>query len=135
MIPAGLVALALLAACTSDGTLAPTDAPSVPPASIGGGDGASGELEVMIASALERAAQDTGAALDEITVVSADQVTWSDGSIGCHQEGMAYTQALVPGFRVIIEVEGQQLHYHAGSDGQFFQCANPMEPIDGAVDR
>ncbi|MFQ5522465.1 MAG: hypothetical protein ACE5F5_02660 [Acidimicrobiia bacterium] len=57
-----------------------------------------------------------------IEVVLAELVTWSDGSLGCPQPGMMYTQALVEGSRVVLQVEGRFYDYHAGTDGEPFLC-------------
>ena len=64
----------------------------------------------------------------------AEAVTWSDGSIGCPEEGMMYTQALVPGYRVILDIAGEELAFHAPESGEFAPCANPIEPVDGSPD-
>lgn len=137
----------LLVACTTGGTPpdtdgSPTSSATSPTRSPGGSTtpregGSIWDVdEEMIDAVVEQAAADAGVAADEISVVSADAVTWSDGSIGCPQEGMGYTQALVPGYRVILDVAGEEVHYHAGSDARFFACDDPQEPIDdGTVDR
>lgn len=70
-----------------------------------------------------------GVAVDEVTVAGVEQVTWRDGSLGCPQPGMAYTQALVDGVRVVLEAGGQTYHYHAGGNGAAFYCADPQEPL------
>lgn len=70
-----------------------------------------------------------GVAVDEVTVAGVEQVTWRDGSLGCPQPGMAYTQALVDGLRVVLEAGGQTYHYHAGGNGAAFYCADPQEPL------
>ena len=62
-------------------------------------------------------------------MLSAEAVTWSDGSLGCPQPGMMYTQALVPGYRVRIQAGGQVLDYHAGRSGQPALC-----PAERAID-
>ncbi|MEJ1112243.1 MULTISPECIES: hypothetical protein [unclassified Kribbella] len=62
----------------------------------------------------------------QVTVVSSSEVTWSDGSLGCPEPGMSYTQALVPGFRVVLEAAGKQYHYHSGGTRPPFLCANPQ---------
>jgi hypothetical protein len=71
----------------------------------------------MLDSALDDAA--TRASIDraKITVVSAGAVTWSDGSAGCPEPGMMYTQALVPGYRIVLQAGEQVLNYHAGRGG------------------
>lgn len=134
-----LAGVVLLAACTAGSQDDPTASAvqTVPPASIGGGNGVNDELDQSTIDALvDRAANDTGVEADEITVVSAQPVTWRDGSLGCPQEGGSYTQALVPGYRVVLDIGGDEVHYHAGRDGEFFPCDEPQEPVDdGRVDR
>jgi hypothetical protein len=58
----------------------------------------------------------------QIAVVSATAVTWNDGSLGCPQPGQNYTQALVPGYQVILEAGGKQYPYHASERGGFKLC-------------
>lgn len=134
----------VLAACATgapsetDSTTSPTPPQASAPASTAPADGGTiGDMDQQMIDALvEQAADDTGVNADEIGVITAEAVTWSDGSIGCPEEGMGYTQALVPGYRVVLDVDGEEVHYHAGSDGQFFACDDPQEPIDdGTVDR
>jgi hypothetical protein len=71
----------------------------------------------------------------EVTVVSAESGVWADGSIGCPEPGMFYTQALVPGRRVILAVGDESYSYHqAGSDEPFW-CSDPAEgAFTGAPD-
>lgn len=104
-------------------------------APAGGGIPASG-LEEEIDLALEAASSSTGVPREDITVTSAQRVTWNDGSLGCPEADGMYTQALVDGYRIILSVEGQERAYH-GQDGQDpFYCANPREPSGGGtVDR
>ena len=67
----------------------------------------------------------------QVTVVSSDDVTWRDGSLGCPEPGMRYTQALIPGTRTILEVAGKQYHYHSGGHRAPFLCENPQPPVGG----
>lgn len=62
---------------------------------------------------------------DEIQVVEAGRVTWSDGSLGCPQPGMIYTQALVDGWRVVLGIDEDRHHYHSGPNAEPFPCASP----------
>ena len=91
--------------------------------------------EAGIAALVARAAAESGVAIDEVRVVTAEEVTWPDGSLGCPQPGMAYTQALVPGYRVVVEVNGEELHFHAAQRGEFRLCDDPQPPVGGTVDR
>jgi hypothetical protein len=65
----------------------------------------------------------------EIVVVSSEEVTWPDGSLGCPKPGMRYTQALVPGHRTILEAGGKRYHYHSGGHRAPFLCEHPQPPI------
>jgi hypothetical protein len=91
------------------------------------------DLQSIIAAATRSAALQLGIAPETIEVVRAERVTWSDGSVGCPAPGMQYTQALVPGYRVILRAEGQELDYHAAANGHFALCP-PGRAIDPAVD-
>ncbi|WP_329000435.1 hypothetical protein OHA18_39120 [Kribbella sp. NBC_00709] len=64
----------------------------------------------------------------QVTVVSSEEVTWSDGSLGCPDPDMRYTQALVPGTRTILEVNGTQYSYHGGANRAPFLCEHPQSP-------
>ena len=63
---------------------------------------------------------------EEIEVVSFERVTWSDGSLGCPQPGMLYTQALVDGSLTVLELDAVQYRYHAGTDDRPFLCDSPL---------
>ena len=106
-----------------------TDGP-VP--SLQAGDVPTAMLERVIAEAASGAGVDPSA----VRVVSAEAVTWSDGSLGCPEPGMMYTQALVPGYRVVLEIDGEELHFHTSESGDFTFCEDPQPPVDdGSVDR
>jgi hypothetical protein len=57
-----------------------------------------------------------------ISVVRAQAVTWSDGSLGCPEPGMSYTQALVEGYWVVLDAGGRQMDYRATAGGAFKLC-------------
>ena len=100
----------------------PTAEPRAPTADIS---------EAGLAALVARAAEEAGVAINEVRVVTAEEVTWSDGSLGCPQPGMAYTQALVPGFRVVLEIGGDELSFHAAQGGEFQFCEDPQPPVEG----
>ncbi len=78
------------------------------------------------AAAIADLARRTGADPTTITIVSAEAVTWSDGALGCPRPGMAYTQALVDGYRLILSLNGVSYAYHAAVNGDFFYCERPV---------
>jgi hypothetical protein len=90
-------------------------------------------LESVKEAALIDAAKRTGVSRNLLEVLSAEAVTWSDGSLGCPMPGMMYTQALVPGFRVRIRAGGKELDYHAGRTGAPVLCpaGRAIPPVAG----
>jgi len=63
----------------------------------------------------------------EIEVVLYEDVVWRDGSLGCPQPGMAYTQALEDGYRIELTDGETTYHYHGVTNGAPFLCENPNE--------
>jgi hypothetical protein len=62
--------------------------------------------------------------VNEVTVISAEEVTFPDGSLGCPQPGMSYTQALVDGYKIVAEAGGKMYDFR-GSGSTFRLCTNP----------
>jgi len=92
-------------------TIAPSDEPVIGevPAEI---------MDALLADAADRTGLDAVA----IEVVQAESVTWNDGSLGCPEPGMFYTQALVDGYHVILEADGEELDYRVSAGGGFRLC-------------
>ena len=90
-------------------------------------------LQSATEDALTDAARRTGLKRTELEVLSAEAVTWSDGSLGCPQPGMMYTQALAPGFRIRIRAGAETLDYHAGRRGPatFCPAERVVPPVSG----
>jgi hypothetical protein len=57
-----------------------------------------------------------------VVLVRAEQVTWPDASLGCPEPETMYTQALVPGFRVVAKTSGGELLYHTDTHGLARNC-------------
>ena len=66
-----------------------------------------------------------------VEFVSQEAVTWPDGSLGCPQPGMGYTQVLVSGSLVVLHVNGVSYEYHSGGGNDLFYCAFPTPPVPG----
>lgn len=60
--------------------------------------------------------------LDQITLVSAEEVTWPDSSLGCPEPGMMYAQVLTSGSRIILTAGGRTYEYHSGGNREPFLC-------------
>ena len=64
----------------------------------------------------------TGVSASTMTVLRAESVTWPDGSLGCPEPGVQYTQALVPGYWVEIAVGDETLDYRLSEQGGMKLC-------------
>ncbi|WP_374689884.1 hypothetical protein [Promineifilum sp.] len=73
-----------------------------------------------------------GLSLDQISIVSAEPMTWPNAALGCPQEGMAYAEVQVEGTIITLEAAGQQYTYHTGGTGNFVLCQGG-EPIATGV--
>ena len=83
------------------------------------------EVALAIADAEER----TDVAAGDIDVVEFALVTWPDGAIGCPEPGVVYTQALVDGYRIVLDADGTQLTYHGATGADPFLCQSPADPV------
>ena len=64
---------------------------------------------------------------------SVEGVGWSDTSLGCPQEGMAYTQFLTPGYRLVFDHAGTSYPVHTKSDGSHMVvCGDGRANLDDA---
>ena len=88
-----------------------TDATTPSPESSGKATVPARILDEIVADAAKRAGVDAAA----VTVLSAEQRTWGDASLGCPQPGMYYTQVTVDGYRVVVSAGGVQYDYRAGA--------------------
>ncbi|MXZ20074.1 MAG: hypothetical protein F4Y84_05610 [Caldilineaceae bacterium SB0665_bin_25] len=110
--------------CTEDGTPA-SAAIALPTEPVGetlmNDEGA---LTRLIERAREDLVQATGAASDAVTVVSAEEVEWSDTSLGCPQPDTMYAQVITPGYKIVLETGGEFYNYHTAADpeGPLVQC-------------
>jgi hypothetical protein len=57
-----------------------------------------------------------------VELVSAENVVFSDGSLGCPSPGQSYTQAQVDGMRVVVGVDGATYDYRFGQNDTLKLC-------------
>jgi len=98
-------------------TVPPSDAPMT-------GEVPAVILAELVADAAQRTATEAGA----VEVLQAEAVTWNDGSLGCPEPGMFYTQALVDGYQVILKAGDEELDYRVGAGGGFRICEGGGRP-------
>jgi hypothetical protein len=71
---------------------------------------------------LKEAAALAKVAREKLVIVRAEPVVWNDGSLGCPEPGMMYTQALINGYWVVIHAAGQTYDFRVGRGGSFQLC-------------
>ena len=71
---------------------------------------------------LNKAAALANVPRDQLVIVQAEPVVWSDGSLGCPEPGMHYTQALVDGYWIVIAAKGKTYDFRMARNGIFQLC-------------
>jgi hypothetical protein len=59
---------------------------------------------------------------EQVAVVSVEEVTWNDSSLGCPSPGKMYAQMLSPGQRIELEHGGRHYDYRAARGHTPFLC-------------
>ena len=141
--PLGLLVAATLGCAASTDQVAPSGPPPAQRFARTPTSSRSPEMARQVQAALDDAARRAGTAVAELKVASVERVTWLDGSLGCPEPGLMYTQALVPGYRIRIEAGGKALDYHANTRGEMQLCPpgravapaaqQPRSPAAGAT--
>lgn len=67
----------------------------------------------VFAQAAEEAAAAANVAVDQVSLMRASAVTWSDSSLGCPEPDMMYTQVLTPGYWLVLSAGGQEFDFRA----------------------
>jgi hypothetical protein len=80
------------------------------------------EAEQVVRLAVEDLAQRLDLSPGKIRLVSVEAVDWSDTSLGCPQPGMMYAQVITPGYRIVLEAEGERYEYHTDTGDHIVLC-------------
>jgi hypothetical protein len=93
----------------------------------------------VVAVVIADLAQRLGVAEEEIAVKSLEATEWPDASLGCPQPGVMYAQMITPGYRVILEVDGQVYEVHTDGGQGVVWCeeegsAMEVPPVPGTVE-
>ncbi|MEO8437897.1 MAG: hypothetical protein ABI562_05520 [Chloroflexota bacterium] len=125
-----VAALWTLAGCTSStggGSLRPS---SSQPSEVSGSGvpDSSGAIDLpgsVLDPVIAEVSRLSGVPADQVTVLSAEAVTFPDGSLGCPLPGMLYTQVMTDGYKVVAEVAGTTYDFRGTGAGQFRRCEKP----------
>jgi len=110
----------------------PSEMPNVPPIL---GEVPDEILNEIIDDLIKR----TEANKQNIQVIRSQAITWNDGSLGCPKPGEFYTQAIVNGYWVILQVDDQNYDYRVSQTGYFKLCEGggriPISPPDATPEK
>ena len=87
--------------------------------------GPSGSFDLpqsFIDPVVAEAARLAGVPIDQVTVTSAEAVTFPDGGLGCPVPGMSYIQVQVEGFMVVVDAAGTSYDFRGTSPDKFRLC-------------
>ena len=68
--------------------------------------------EPLVRLAVADAAQRTGVAPTDVSVLQVEAREWPDASLGCPKPNELYAQVITPGYEIVLQAGGQQLSYH-----------------------
>ncbi|MCC6569633.1 MAG: hypothetical protein IT315_10385, partial [Anaerolineales bacterium] len=54
---------------------------------------------------------------DQVSVISTEAVEWPDGCLGVQQPGVMCTEAIVPGYKIILQAGDEQYELHTNKSG------------------
>jgi len=79
-------------------------------------------LGILIDTAKKDLAQRLDTTLDEVDVVRIEKAEWPDTSLGCAEPGLVRRPVAIPGYRIILEVEGHEYVYHTNQKSGIVYC-------------
>jgi hypothetical protein len=114
----------------------PSEDPA-PPASTGGSafipDQEVGGLQPLIEAARLDLARRLDIGTDVVVLLGAEEVTWSDSSLGCPQPGKVYLQVLIEGALIRLRFDDDDYSYHSGEGLEQFLCEGRSESSNSPI--
>ena len=104
------LALLILTACAPKAE--PTEQPALPEE-----DNSSADFTPAEQAAITTLSTTLSLPPGQIKLISTEAVNWPDGCLGVQRMGVMCTQAVVPGFKIVLEVAGKQYEVHTDEDG------------------
>ncbi len=83
-------------------------------------------------AAITNLAKGLGISEQQVSVVSAEAVTWPNGCMGIQRLGVMCTMNQVPGFRILLSAKGATYEVHTNQDGSVVAPEEPVQAPDAA---
>lgn len=81
------------------------------------------DLPAAVQAVLEQVSQQTGVDVQNIEIVTVDQVDWPDACLGLPEGDEACAQVVTPGFRVELQVDDQTFEFRTDESGSIIRQA------------
>ena len=79
-------------------------------------------MEAMVQRAKRDLSDHLGIALDLVDLIQVEPVVWNDASLGCLQVGHEDPQIIIPGFCILLGVNGEEYTYHTDMSKRVVPC-------------
>ena len=114
-----LIVLALLAACSLPEPLGQTPVPT--------GEPTPADTPLVLPDEMvQRTRVDLAERLEinagQVEALEVTAVSWPDAALGCPKPGQVYAEVVTPGYRILLEAEGQTYEYRTDEIGTFVLC-------------
>jgi len=115
---------------------APAETSPLPEPSPDGNESGAAQADEVMDLSRAYLAESLNIPLERVDRVSIQRVEWPDASLGCPSPGESYAQVVTPGYRIMLEVEGEAYELHTDLEGEAIRvCEEKERPgADAAVD-
>ena len=116
--------IAILAAVWTVGGCSAVGGPSENPGASVAASQSPGAIDLPISvidPVVAEIARMAGVGVEQVTIVSAVSVTFPDSSLGCPLPGMAYSQIVTDGYKILATAAGTTYDYR-GTGASFRRC-------------
>lgn len=87
-------------------------------------------FEAIADAAVQFAAAEMNADPASIRVISVDEVEWRNSCLGVDKPGEMCLDVITPGFRVLLDVDGQVVAVHTNQAATAMRLADPAQGLD-----
>lgn len=114
-----MILIVILSACA--GQAQPTEQPFIPIDVVKPTRTPSPAPQTELTPAEQAAIARLSSTLDlpagQISILSTEAVNWPDGCLGIQRPGMMCTEAIVPGYKIVLEAGGEQYEFRTNESG------------------
>jgi len=123
-----LLWMLVLAGCrpiAAEGTLSVTPIAETAEKAAAAAPALDATTQALVDGVIAQVVAQFGVDANSLQLVSVEAVEWPDASLGCPEPDMMYAQVVTPGYRIVLDAQGQtiELHTDAQQPPQIVTCA------------